>query len=235
MNRRYFVFVLAGLALLFPAGFSAEAAPADGRPSSYYYELAEADNVLQAGTVIPATLLTPIISDNATTIIIAVVRQDVFDSVTGTQLLIPAGSRLIGDPMGMNGRRIDISFSRVIFPNGHSIDLPDYRAIDGIGYSGVKDQYTRHTWLKTRSILTGAILGGIVAGATDDDDSSSRWSDNRSAGEEARDAAIGEMLSGIEDMVKEQNADLRPTGTIREGYQFNVILNTDIRIRPYFS
>lgn len=232
MKRLFPVSAALGLCLFVPLA-SAEAAPAGRGSPSVYYELAEADNVLQAGTVIPATLLTPIISDNSSTLIIAVVRQDVYDSVTGTQLLIPAGSRLIGDPMGMTGRRIDISFNRVIFPNGHSIDLPDYRAIDGIGYSGVKDQYTRHTWLKTRSILTGAILGGIVAGATDDDDRDSRWSDNKSAGEEARDAAIGQMLTGIEDMVREENADLRPTGTIREGYQFNVILNTDIRIRPY--
>lgn len=231
MKKKIAVSLLA-FAAVFPV-FSTMPVSAAPARRAVTYELARADNVLQAGTVIPATLLTPIISDNSSTLIIAVVRQDVFDSVTGTNLLIPAGSRLIGDPMGMNGKRIDISFSRVIFPNGHSIDLPDYRAIDGIGYSGVKDQYTRHTWLKTRSILTGAVLGGIVAGATDDDDSSSRWSDNRSASEEARDAAISQMLTGINDMVKEENADLRPTGTIREGYQFNVILNTDIRIRPY--
>ena len=87
-----------------------------------YNELASASEVLQAGTVIPATLLTPVISDNMTTTIIAIVRQDVFDSVTGDNLLIPAGSKLIGDPMSMNGRRIDISFNRIIFPNGHSVD-----------------------------------------------------------------------------------------------------------------
>ena len=34
-------------------------------------------------------------------------------------------------------------------------------------------------------------------------------------------------------MVRESNQELKPTGTVREGYQFNVILNTDIRIRPY--
>ena len=100
--------------------------------SSVSGQLVKADEVLQAGTVIPATLLTPIISDNMTTTIIAVVRQNVYDSVTGDNLLIPAGSKLIGDPMTMAGKRIDISFNRIIFPNGHSVDLPDYRAVDGL-------------------------------------------------------------------------------------------------------
>lgn len=73
--------------------------------SSVSGQLVKADEVLQAGTVIPATLLTPIISDNMTTTIIAVVRQNVYDSVTGDNLLIPAGSKLIGDPMTMAGKR----------------------------------------------------------------------------------------------------------------------------------
>ena len=198
-----------------------------------YNELASASEVLQAGTVIPATLLTPVISDNMTTTIIAIVRQDVFDSVTGDHLLIPAGSKLIGDPMSMNGRRIDISFNRIIFPNGHSVDLPDYRAIDGVGYSGLKDKYTRHTWMKMRGILEGAIMAGAVDGFSYDSSDSSSDDDNTSAGTDAKKAAISELLSGINDMVKENNKDLRPTGTVREGFQFNVILNTDIRIRPY--
>lgn len=201
--------------------------------SVYGYELVSASEVLQVGTVIPATLLTPVISDNMTTTIIAIVRQDVFDSVTGDNLLIPAGSKLIGDPMSMNGGRIDISFNRIIFPNGHSVDLPDYRAIDGVGYSGLKDEYTRHSWMKMRGILEGAIMAGAVHGFSYDSSDSSSDDDNTSAGTDAKKAAISVLLSGINGMVQENNKDLRPTGTVREGFQFNVILNTDIRIRPY--
>ena len=56
---------------------------ADAYSSGTYNQLVNSSEVLQAGTVIPSTLLTPIISDNMTTTIIAVVRQDVYDSVTG--------------------------------------------------------------------------------------------------------------------------------------------------------
>lgn len=220
--------VLSGLIALAPFSYSSLA-----YSGNTYNELAKSSEVLQAGTVIPSTLLTPIISDNMTTTIIAVVRQDIFDSVTGDNLLIPAGSKIIGDPMTMNGRRVDISFNRLIFPNGHSIDLPDYRAIDGVGYSGLKDKFTRHTWLKTRSILTGAIVAGLADGLTFDKSDNRNNDDSESAGTEAKKAAIAEMMNGINDMVRESNQELKPTGTVREGYQFNVILNTDIRIRPY--
>lgn len=228
MLKKWIAAALCGLALSLGSGaFTYAASPVSG-------QLVKADEVLQAGTVIPATLLTPIISDNMTTTIIAVVRQDVYDSVTGENLLIPAGSKLIGDPMTMAGKRIDISFNRIIFPNGHSVDLPDYRAIDGLGYSGLRDKYDTHSWLRFRSILVGAISAGAVSGFTyDDSDYSSSDSDNTSASTEAKKGAISELLNGINDMVRQNNQNLAPTGTIREGFQFNVILNTDIRIKPY--
>ena len=79
--------ILASLVILSPFAYTT-AAYSSGKT---YNELVNSSEVLQAGTVIPSTLLTPVISDNMTTTIIAVVRQDVFDSVTGENLLIPAG------------------------------------------------------------------------------------------------------------------------------------------------
>lgn len=229
MKRSLHAAAAAVLLFLVPVTAPALATPAPA------FETAVANQVLQAGTVIPTTLLTTVISDNMTTTIVAIVRQNVYDSVTGENLLIPAGTRLIGEPLGMHGKRIEIAFTRLIFPNGHSIMLPALRSIDGVGQSGLRDQYTRHTWLKTRNILTGAILAaGTAAATSDDDDDYGGWyGDNKSPGQEARDAAVGEMLDGINDMVRENNADLAPTGTIREGFQFNVILHADIKIRPY--
>ncbi|MGH7227281.1 MAG: TrbI/VirB10 family protein, partial [Gemmataceae bacterium] len=50
---------------------------------------------LHAGSVIPATLLTGINADLPGTIV-GQVREDVYDSVTGTTLLIPRGTKLVG-------------------------------------------------------------------------------------------------------------------------------------------
>lgn len=205
-----------------------EAAP----PSTQSYDVVKADEVLQAGTIIPATLVSRLTSDNMSSIVIAVVRQNVYDTVTGNNVLIPAGSRLIGEPMQMSGNRINLSFQRVLFPNGHSIQLPNYEAIDGLGQSGLKDKFTKHTWLRLRSIMTGSIVAG-VAGLADHRNSSSSNNNDDNNTNNAIDDAIATLIEGVQNIAEQDNKDVRPTGTVREGYQFNIMLHQDIRIRPY--
>ena len=108
----------------------------------------QSDNVLQAGSVIPATLLTQVTSDNLNADVVAIVRQNVYDSVTGNNILIPAGTKLIGHPEGYSGTRINLSFYRMILPDGTSIALPDQSAVTGTGFAGVKDKHSGHSWQK---------------------------------------------------------------------------------------
>lgn len=211
---------------------------------NYYYtqgnsvETVKANEVLQAGTVIPATLVTRMTSDSMDSVVIAVVRQNIYDSVSGKNILIPAGSRLIGEPYSFEKSRLNLSFSRIIFPNGHSVQLPDYKAMDSLGQTGLKDKYTRHTWIKVRSVLTGAILAGATTMSTKNTSRTTTYNNGNSttytesAGDAAVKGAVAELISGITNLAK-QDQDVVPTGTIREGYQFNVVLDTDIQIRPY--
>lgn len=193
--------------------------------------VANSDEVLQAGTTIPATLLTKLTSDNMNAVVVAVVRQNVYDTVTGNNILIPAGSRMIGEPQQMQGSRININFRRIIFPNGHSVDIPNFEATDGIGQSGLKDKYTTHAWLKTRSVLTGAIFAG-VSGLADKNSYNSNDSSDNSRNNAISDA-ISTLIEGLTDIAKDNNKDIKPTGTVREGYQFNLILHTDLQLKPY--
>lgn len=197
---------------------------------------AKADEVLQAGTVIPATLITRVTSDNSNSVVTAVVRQDVYDSVTGNNVLIPAGSRLVGEPMGMNGGRINIAFQRVIFPNGNSVMLPNYEAIDGLGQTGLKDKYSTHSWVKTRAVLTGAIFAGLAGAATNNSSrtvNNSTNSYNESVSDSALKSAMAQAISGMTSIATQNSSSVQPTGTVREGYQFNVMLHADIRVKPY--
>lgn len=235
------ILAMLGISVLF--GSHSYAATQSGYSSN---QIVKANEVLQAGTVIPATLLTTIVSDNMNTPIIAVVRQNVYDSVTGENLLIPAGSKLIGESTGFQGTRINLSFHRILFPNGHNVELPDYAAIDGVGQSGVKDKYTTHSWHKIRGIFSGSILASVLSSVSNSAKSNSQSSFNTNNGsssgytnsqeenpaKEALRLATAEMLQTISEQTR-QNADIPPTGTVREGYQFNVMLGTDIRIRPY--
>src|SRR3546814_7536524 len=88
-----------------------------------------------AGTVIPAALLTAVNSDLPGQVI-ATVTEQVYDSVTGRHLLIPQGSRLIGQydsqvPFGQ--RRALLVWTRLIRPNGSSLVLDRLPATDAAG------------------------------------------------------------------------------------------------------
>ena len=89
-----------------------------------YSSYTTADRVLLTGTLVPVTLITGIDSSlNGS--VTAQVRENVYDSITGSSILIPAGSRLIGeyDGSGMNAGRVSVKFTRIMFPDGNSVAL----------------------------------------------------------------------------------------------------------------
>jgi hypothetical protein len=95
-------------------------------------------NVLQAGAVISAALITGIRSDLPGQIT-AQVTENVYDSPTGKILLVPQGTRVIGQydsGVGFGQRRILLVWNRLIFPNGRSIVLERQPGADAEGYAG---------------------------------------------------------------------------------------------------
>ena len=186
---------------------------------------------LNAGTVIPATLLTGITSDVPGGDVVAQIRQDVYDSLTGTHLLIPQGSRLIGTSgqAGSRGnKRIGVIFTRIILPSGVSIILPDQKAIDGVGYPGLEDEYTEHKGAAYGSAFMAALLGAAAQSATGD----TSGDDERSPGQEAVAGAVAEILRTGEKFV-DRELEKQPTITINPGFQFSVFINQDLNLGEY--
>lgn len=189
----------------------------------------QSDTVLQAGSVIPATLLTQVTSDNLNADVVAIVRQNVYDSVTGNNILIPAGTKLIGHPEGYSGTRINLSFYRMILPDGNSIALPDQSAVTGTGFAGVKDKHSGHSWQKFKGALSGALLSGALIGVTS---KNTDKSGDRSYGQEAMTGAATDLIQNITSSTKNRE-EIKSTTTIRIGYQFNILLNADVAIQPW--
>ena len=54
---------------------------------------------------------------------------------------------------------------------------------------------------------------------------------------EAKTAAASELIQSLQNNLKEKDngSNIKSTTTIRIGYQFNVLLNADLKIRPYES
>ncbi|WP_150531650.1 TrbI/VirB10 family protein, partial [Staphylococcus aureus] len=97
-------------------------------------------NIVQAGSIIPAALITGIRSDLPGQIT-AQVTQNVYDSITGRILLIPQGARLIGEydsQITAGQTRVLLAWDRLILPDGRSIVLERQPSADAAGYAGLQ-------------------------------------------------------------------------------------------------
>jgi type IV secretion system protein TrbI len=116
--------------------------------------------VVQAGTIIPAALITGIRSDLPGQIT-AQVTENVFDTPTGRARLIPQGARLIGiydSQVAFGQSRVLLVWTRLIMPNGRSIVLERQPGADTAGYSGLEDQVDNH-W---KELLGAAALSTLL-------------------------------------------------------------------------
>lgn len=201
-----------------------------------FYDAGDETNgqyALQAGSVIPATLQTGVSSDMPGGDVVALVRQNIYDSLTGTHLLIPQGSKIIGTygQAGARGnKRIGVIFERIILPDGSSLELPDQKAIDGTGTPGLIDKYTTHSSTLFKTAFMTALLGAAAQSAT----GNTSGDDNRSPGQEAVAGAVAEVMETASDLI-DRDANIAPTITISPGYQFNIFINQDLLIGEYIE
>jgi type IV secretory pathway VirB10-like protein len=117
--------------------------------------------VIQAGTIIPAALITGIRSDLPGQIT-AQVTASIFDSPTGRIKLVPQGARLIGlydSQVAFGQSRVLLVWTRLIMPNGRSIVLERQQGADAGGYSGLEDEVDNHWTELFKAALLSTILG----------------------------------------------------------------------------
>ncbi len=180
--------------------------------------------LLQAGVVIPAALMTGIRSDLPGQVT-AQVTQAVYDSPTGSLLLIPQGARLIGTydaEIGTGQSRILLVWTRLILPGGRSIILERLPGADRQGYAGVEDRVDDHWGRVFRAAGLATLIGvGLEAGSDGDD----------AIADAIRDSARQTVGRTGEQIVQRQ-LDVTPTLTIRPGTPVNVIVTRDLVLEP---
>lgn len=203
---------------------------------------------ISAGNIIPVVLQSGIktITSDMT---IALVSQDVYDTKTGKHLLIPKGSRLIGEYSpyidGANFRVITI-WNRIIFPNGESINLAQFKGVDLQGYGGMKAQVNTHFWRKLGNVIMSTISAVAYNFAdrltiengkvkltkyTQVDENGEVVSENP--------ATLGEVLRELQQGAEQKNSQIQTVLTIKTGTRFNVRVNSDLIFdkpyRPYHN
>lgn len=182
-------------------------------------------NVLQAGAVISAALITGIRSDLPGQIT-AQVTENIYDSPTGRILLIPQGTRVIGqydNNVQFGQSRVLLVWNRLIFPNGRSIVLERQPGADAEGYAGLQDGVDYHWWDLAKAAGLSTLLSVGAELATNDDD-----------------RLIQAIRNGGQDTINDagqqivrRQLNIAPTLTIRPGFPVRVIVTRDLILEPY--
>jgi type IV secretion system protein TrbI len=182
-------------------------------------------NILQAGAVISAALITGIRSDLPGQIT-AQVTENIYDSPTGRILLVPQGTRVIGqydNNVQFGQSRVLLVWNRLIFPNGRSIVLERQPGADAEGYAGLQDGVDYHWWDLAKAAGLSTLLSVGAELAVDNDD-----------------RLIQAIRNGGQDTINDagqqiirRQLNVAPTLTIRPGSPVRVIVTRDIVLEPY--
>jgi type IV secretory pathway VirB10-like protein len=182
--------------------------------------------VVQAGTVIPAALITGLRSDLPGQIT-AQVTEAVYDSPAGKFLLIPQGAKLIGQydsSVAYGQERVLLAWTRLIMPNGASIVLERQPGADVAGYAGLEDEVDNHWDMLLKGAALSTLLSiGAEAGTTGSENSliqAIRRGGSNSASQ------TGQLLV-------QRQLNVQPTLTIRPGFPVRVLVTRDLVMTPY--
>jgi type IV secretion system protein VirB10 len=181
--------------------------------------------VLQAGAVIPAALITGIRSDLPGQIT-AQVMEPIYDSPTGRVLLVPQGTRIIGqydNKVQFGQRRVLLVWNRLIFPNGRSIVLERQPGADTQGYAGVEDGVDYHWWDLAKATGLSTLLSIGAELAVNDEDR--LLSAIRNGGQDTINDAGQQIIR--------RQLNVAPTLTIRPGFPVRIVVTRDLVLEPY--
>lgn len=226
--------------------------PAADRDKEQFFERAKKDNAyqldaqrtagmpleLKTGAVVPGVLLTGINSDLPGNMI-AQVSQNVFDTATGRNLLIPQGTKIYGvyDSRVVFGQeRCLIAWNRLIFPDGSSVNLGAMPGADMSGMAGFNDETNNHYLRIFGSAFMMSLVTGSMAYAMDSANQNvgSNSSRNGTSMQDEMTSALAQQLGQATTQLLQKNLNIKPTLEIRPGYQFNIVITKDIAFRqPY--
>lgn len=181
-------------------------------------------NIVQAGSIIPAALITGIRSDLPGQIT-AQVTANVYDSPTGRILLIPQGARLIGEydsEVAAGQTRVLLTWDRLIMPDGRSIVLERQPGADAAGYAGLQDRVNQHWGNLLKAAAVSTLLGvGAELGADSEDDLT-----------RALRRGSQDTINQTGQQIVRRQLNVQPTLTIRPGHPLRIVLTRDLVLEP---
>jgi type IV secretion system protein VirB10 len=143
-------------------------------------------------------------------------------------LLIPAGSKLLGETkkVEMFGQtRLAVAFHRILMPDGYSVSLDQFKGLNQIGDTGLRDQVNNH-YLRIFgvSLAVGALGAGGQAGTG--------GALNATGGDLMRQGFAASTAQSASQIL-DKFLNILPTVTIREGHRVKVYLAGDLALPDY--
>jgi type IV secretion system protein VirB10 len=144
------------------------------------------------------------------------------------RLLIPRGSRILGEVKrndSLGQQRLAVSFHRLIMPDGFSVNLDQFKGLNQIGETGLRDKVNHHyAQVFGVSLAVGAIAGLANINTGYGYDSTSTDAYRR---------GVASSLSQSSLRILNRYMNILPTFTIREGVRVKVILTDDLTLPDY--
>jgi type IV secretion system protein VirB10 len=145
-------------------------------------------------------------------------------------LLIPAGSKLLGETKKVDTfgqTRLAVVFHRVLMPDGYSASLDQFKGLNQIGDTGLRDQVNNH-YLRIFGVsLAVGALGAVAEAGT-------AGSLNASSADLMRQGFAASTAQSSAQIL-DKFLNIMPTVTIREGHRVKVYLSGDLALPDYIN
>jgi type IV secretion system protein VirB10 len=180
------------------------------------------ENAIWIGTVIPGILETAINTDLPGNVI-ARVTQNIYDSQTGSKLLIPQGTILIArynSSVSYSQNRVQIVWDTVIRPDGFQIDLDGANGVDRAGMSG-QSGTVNENWFEY--LKAAGIIAMFSVATSKMTESAAALAAEETASNIA--ASSSEVVNQLGGNIISRALNIQPTLTVDNGTLINIMLN----------
>jgi len=143
-------------------------------------------------------------------------------------LLIPAGTKVLGEAKkvaAFGQTRLAVFFHRLIMPNGFSVNLDQFKGLNQIGETGLRDKVNNHYGRIFGASLAIGALGGVAQIGTGN-------AFNQTSTDRMREG-FGQSLSQSSERILDKFLNILPTLTIREGHRVKIYLAGDLFLPEY--
>jgi type IV secretion system protein VirB10 len=151
----------------------------------------------------------------------------VFDSVTGTNLLIPGGTRAIctyNAEVVQGQERLLLAFTRLIYPSGASVQLGAMQGADMAGAIGAPAEVNARFWKTFGSTFLVAAVTRMAEGS-----STSNVTVNVGA---AAGGVAANVLAEVARKSLERNLNTKPELRVHAGDRLTLVVTQDMVLDP---